>query len=190
MMKKIAYILFSISVLLNIYYTFDYYKTLQNQEFAKIFIENTKIKNVSMEEGNTFLFEKLDFVLPKHSAKRKYYFISIWNTLCKPCLKEMPLLDSLAEKINRPDISYIYLTENNYDLVHKFRKVRNLNSKNFVFINDADLYISSVLKKHNMNVRQYPIQIIIDSNGNEKYFQIGAIEKSDFLRLINICKSI
>jgi thiol-disulfide isomerase/thioredoxin len=188
--KKILYILFALSISCNVFFVFDYYEGLKNKEFAKIFIENTKIKNIPPEQGNKFLFEKIDSVFLTHSTKKKYYFISIWNTMCKPCVKEMPILDSLADKINRTDICYIYLTENSTTRINEFLKKHNLSSRNFIFINDADLYISSVLKKHNLRNRQYPIQLLIDSNGREKYFQIGTLEKSDFLLIANICKSI
>ena len=76
----------------------------------------------------------------------KTIFINFWATWCKPCIKEMPLLDSLADNINRQDIGYIYITENGDKSINQFREKHKINSRNFIFINDADIYISSILK--------------------------------------------
>ena len=163
---------------------------IQNEKLTKLFIKNFNIKDVSTLDGSNFLLEKIRTSGDKNLKNKKYYFISIWNTMCKPCIKEMPMLDTLAMTINREDLGYIYLTENGNKMINEFRKKHKLNSRNFSFINDADIYISSILKSHNLKNRQYPIQIIIDSVGNIKHFQIGTLESSKDTIILNCVKKL
>ena len=178
MFRKTIYFVFVLSIGGNIYCGFDYYMKQQDKRHLEAFIENRGVKNISLKNGSDFLFEKIKTSYPEYQKTKKYYFISIWNTLCGPCIKEMQLLDSLADNIDRKDFRYIFVTENSDNMINQFLKKRNISSKNFSFINDADIYISSILKSHNLKTRQYPIQLIIDDKGAIKYFQIGVFESS------------
>lgn len=190
MLRKLIYLIFIISIGCNIYVAFDYYRRLQDKRFGEAFIENTKLKNIGLGQGNDFLFNKIKNLYPEYQKNKKYYLISIWNILCKPCVKEMPLLDSLADNANRKDLGCIFLTENGDKIINQFLKKHHISSKNFIFINDADTYISSVLKRHNLKNRQYPIQLIIDNKGNEIYFQIGTIDSSKDSLVLNCIKNM
>jgi thiol-disulfide isomerase/thioredoxin len=189
-LHRILYTALVISFGCNIFCGYDYYKMIQNEKLTKLFIKNFNIKDVSTLDGSNFLLEKIRTSGDKSLKNKKYYFISIWNTMCKPCIKEMPMLDTLAMTINREDLGYIYLTENGDKMINEFRKNHTINSRNFSFINDADNYISSILKSHNLKNRQYPIQIIIDSVGNIKHFQIGTIESSKDTVILNCVKKL
>lgn len=74
--------------------------------------------------------------------------------------------------------------------INEFREKYKMNSRNFNFINDADIYISSILESHNLKNRVYPIQLIIDKNGNIKYFQTGAFESSKDSLVISCTKKL
>jgi thiol-disulfide isomerase/thioredoxin len=189
MFRNIIYFVLLISVGFNVYFVFDYSQTLKHREFAEAFINSSKIKDIDQKDGTDFLFKKIK-CLRFDQENKKYYFVSIWNTMCKPCIKEMPLLDSLADNINRQDLAYIFLTENGERMINQFREKHNINSRNFSFINDADIYISSILKSHNLKNRQYPIQLIIANNGDVKYFQVGAIENANDSLIINCIKNL
>lgn len=190
MLRKLIYLIFIISIGCNIYVAFDYYRRLQDKRFGEAFIENTKLKNIGLGQGNDFLFNKIKNLYPEYQKNKKYYLISIWNILCKPCVKEMPLLDSLADNANRKDLGYVFLTENGDKTITQFLQKHHISSKNFIFLNDADTYISSVLKSHNLKNRQYPIQLIIDNKGNEIYFQIGTIDSSKDSLVLNCIKNM
>jgi thiol-disulfide isomerase/thioredoxin len=170
--------IFLISVSCNIYCLIDYYHTLQGRIFTDAIINNSKIKDLSLDEGSSFLFKKVKDLHPEYEKTKKYYFISLWNIMCKPCIKEMPLLDSLANNINRNDFAYIYVTENGDKLINQFKQRHKISSKKFIFINDADVYISAILKNNKIENRQYPIQLIIDNLGNLLHFQVGTISNS------------
>jgi thiol-disulfide isomerase/thioredoxin len=189
MYRKLIYIIFFLSLSCNVYVVYDYCQRLQEKYLADAFIENVKIKNISLKEGDDFLFEKIKSSYPELKNK-KYYFISIWNTMCGPCIKEMPLLDSLADTINRNDFGFIFLTENGDKMIREFIERRKISSKNFNFINDADVYISSILQSHHLKTRQYPIQLIIDINGDMKYFKTGTIETTSDSLVINCIRGL
>lgn len=190
MYRKFTYSIFIISICCNIYCGFDYYDRLQGKFYLEAFVENSKIKEISLTQGERFLFQKIKEIHPEYEKQKKYYFISFWNTMCSPCIKEMPLLDSLADNINRNDFGYMFVTENGEKMITKFREKHIIKSRNFNFINDADIYISSILKSHNLENRQYPIQLIIDYNGNVKYFQIGTIESANDSLIMNSIKNL
>jgi thiol-disulfide isomerase/thioredoxin len=190
MYRKLIYSIFIISICCNIYCGFNYYQKLQDRRWAAAMTEHWNVKNVSSIDGNNFIFEKIKNIHPEFNQTKKYYFISIWNTMCVPCIREMPLLDTLADNINRNDFAYMFVTENGERMINQSRKKHNINSRNFSFINDADVYISSVLKNQNLENRQYPIQLIIDNKGDIKYFQVGTIESATDSVIINCVKGL
>jgi thiol-disulfide isomerase/thioredoxin len=190
MFRYTIFFVLVVSLGCNIYCGFDYYEKLKNRQFGEAFVKNSQIKKVSKKEGNSFLFSKIKNSYSEKLNNKKYYFLSIWNILCRPCIKEMPLLDTLADNISRKDIGYIFLTENGESIINEFRKKHNINSRNFNYINDADIYISSILESHNLKNRVYPIQLIIDNEGNIKYFQLGAFESSKDSPVINCAKKL
>lgn len=190
MFRYVIYIVLVLSLGCNFYCGFDYYKSLKAQQFGIAFMKSSQIKNITIKEGDNFLFEKIKKMPSKKLKNKKYYFISIWNTLCRPCIKEMPLLDTLADNIKRKDIGYIFLTENSEKLISQYREKHKINPRNFDFINDADIYISSILKSNNLKNRVYPIQLIIDKNGSVKYFQTGTFESSKDSSVISCTKQL
>ncbi len=190
MYRKFIYSIFIISICCNIYCGYNYYQSLQEKRYLEAFIDNSKIKDISLKEGESFLFQKIKGIHPEYEKTKNYYFISIWNTLCRPCIKEMPLLDSLADNINRKDVGYLFVTENGEKIITQFREKHKISSRNFKFVNDADIYISSILKSHNLESRQYPIQLIIDNKGDIKYFQVGTIESVNDSLIMNCIKHL
>lgn len=190
MLRKIIYFVLVISLACNIYCGFDYYMQFHNKEVINTFITNWNMKNISMKDGHRFLFDKIKGSNSSKLKNKKYYFVSIWNTLCKPCIKEMPLLDSLADNITRKDIGYIFLTENSDKIINKFKESHHVCSKNFIFINDADTYISAILKSQHLKNRVYPIQLIIDNKGSVLYSTIGTIDSANDSTIISYSKRL
>jgi hypothetical protein len=188
--RKFIYLIFIISLACNVYFAYNYYQIIKNRQFIEVFLNNSKIKKISQKEGVDFLFKNINFMQPEYQKSKKYYFISIWNTMCRPCIKEMPLLDSMTDIINRKDFAYFFITENGEKMITQFREKHKISSRNFNFINDADIYISSILKSHNMETRQYPIQLIIDNKGEVKYFQVGTIDSANDSLVMNCIKNL
>ncbi|MES2762412.1 MAG: redoxin family protein [Bacteroidota bacterium] len=181
-MKFVLRVLLPISLIVNAYYLSRYYQQYKvAQENKSIFPSKENAKN----DGMTYLRKIFKTEYPELISK-EYYFINIWNLVCGPCLKEMPVLDSLVVKIDQKKIGCIFLTENGDKVVRDFLKRKNRNIHNFTFINDANYYILSILKQKESQITTYPIQLIIDKNGDIKYFESGAIQNANDTTLINL----
>lgn len=190
MRRIFLYSILFISLGFNIYCGFDYYQNVQSKRTAVAFIKNWNIKEVNANQGNDFLFKATYLMRPEYKQSKRYYFISIWNTLCKPCIKEMPLLDTLADTINRADVGYLFVTENGENMITQFRKKHGITSRNFLFINDADMYISYVLNTLQLKTRQYPIQLVINNQGEILFNQTGTFESSHDSTLIKVFQDL
>ncbi len=188
---KIIITLLVLSFGLNIYYIIDYFEFVKRKkELEQIMNFNKEIKNISYKTGTDFLLHKIEQTNPIAFKKKKYYFISVWNVICVPCIKEMPLLDTLTENINNDNVGYIYATENGDKMITEFIKKRKLSLKYFTFINYADPFISALLKEKKLKNRQYPIQLIIDKFGKILYFKIGTIESANDSEILKLTKTL
>ena len=85
---------------------------------------------------------------------------------------------SLIENIGRNDIGCIHLTENGNALVNKFLKQKKITLRNFVFMNDGNDYILSLLKQQNIKNKSYPMQLILNDKGEIQYFGGSFIQSS------------
>jgi thiol-disulfide isomerase/thioredoxin len=180
-MKFALRILLPLSLILNIYYLSFYYQQYQSKEANKSIFPS---KQNAKTDGTNYLQKRIIKEYPDLKSKN-YYFINIWNLVCGPCIKEMPILDSMVTKIDREKIGCIFLTENGDKVVNDFLKRRKNKVRNFTFINNADYYISAIMSQKESQVTTYPIQLIIDLSGNIKYFASGAIQNVNDTTLIN-----
>ncbi len=186
-MKFVVRIALPISLIFNVYFLYQVY---ENYQFHKITSNNLfSIKKISFPSGTNYLLNRLKKEQPQ-LINKNYIFINIWNIGCGPCIKEMPILDSLSLNINRKDIGYVFLTENSKDLITSFLKRKKIITENFVFINDANDYISSVLNEKGIKNKAYPIQLIIDKNGTIIHFDRDIIKNSKDTALINLIENL
>ena len=89
----------------------------------------------------------------------KYVFIDLWTTGCVPCLKEMPKLKEVYDKIDHSKIEFIGIVgEGKPETINKIIntiginwKLVEANSKNFIF--------------SKYKVRALPTTLLIDPNG-------------------------
>lgn len=182
-MKSIIKIGLPISLLLNIWFL---YKIYQNYQFRTTFSSHIfSVKKISLDSGTSYLLNRIKKEQP-NLVNKKYLFINIWNIGCGPCIKEIPTLDSLSLKIKRKDVGFVFLTENGEKLIASFLKRKQINVQNFVYINDANDYISSILNSKGLKSKSYPIQIIIDKKGNIKYFSRDVVKSSKDSMLIKV----
>lgn len=172
MKKRIFGIALILSLGFNAYFIYNFYQTYWlKKTFTEVF--DGKYDNVT--DGTAYLLNRIAREQPQ-LLKKKYYFISIWNMACGPCIKEMPTLDSLAGLIPRKDIGYIHLTENSDKLVQRFLKRRRLAPKHFIYMNDGNDYIMALIRSQGLRGKGYPLQAIIDNKGSLKYFGGGYIQ--------------
>jgi len=166
MKKTVFRIALAISLGFNIYFIYTFY---QGYRFAKVFDASMQGRYDNISDGTAYLLGRIAREQPQLLGK-KYYFLSIWNMACGPCIKEMPVLDSLAALIPRKDIGYIHLTENSDRLVQAFLKRRQLSPKQFIYMNDGNDYIMALIRSQGLKGKGYPLQAIISSKGELKYF--------------------
>jgi len=155
----------AVSLLFNAYFIYLDIESYKSKQLLDLVM---KPKDISLADGSTALFKAIGQKQPALSAK-KYYFISIWNTMCIPCIKEMPTLDSIASQVPRNDIGYLFVTENSDGWINRFLEKRNIRTRHFAFINDMNDYISAVFPATGNTIKGYPLQLIIDRQGTILY---------------------
>lgn len=89
----------------------------------------------------------------------KGLIINFWATWCVPCLKELPLLDSLAER-NRDRITVLSVTYQNDTTVQKFLKGRKQGGFRNIHILPSDTLLGKYFKH-----RILPHNVWVDSSG-------------------------
>lgn len=171
-MKIIFGAILLISVGFNAYFIHDYFQAELFKDSMTAVMEG---RYDNLPDGTNYLLKRISGEQPQLSQKN-YYFISIWNIACGPCIKEMPTLDSIADQIDRKDIGYIYLTENSDVMIRGFLKRKNISSRNFVYINDANDYIMALMRSQGIKGKGYPVQVILDKHGNVLHFGGGYVE--------------
>lgn len=186
MKKRIFGIALALSLGFNIYFIYNFYRSYW---FRKTFTEVFDGKYDNVTDGTTYLLGRIAREQPQ-LLNKKYYFISIWNMACGPCIKEMPTLDSLAGLIPRTDIGYIHLTENSDKLVQGFLKRKHFSPKHFIYMNDGNDYIMALIRSQGMKTKGYPLQVIIDNQGRLKHFGGGYIQQANDSALTTLIKAL
>lgn len=119
---------------------------LINKKMLPFELENLKGEKVTLEEFNG-----------------KPTFINFWFTNCPPCIKELPLLQSLYQEFKN-DYNFIAITFDSNEKVssfiekHEFDFTHLINAKNY--IDDLD-------------ISMYPVSVFLDTKGIVKYSDEG-----------------
>lgn len=113
---------------------------------------------------------------PGHDKGYKYTYYNFWSLSCKPCIEEIPELDSLADLLS-PNIRFVFVTHEKQEDVERFLKKKQFQLRHFVFVNDMNYFISAVYKKANRSYHVFPTQVIMDSLDNILLFKQGGMSK-------------
>ncbi len=173
-MKFVINISTVISIIINIYLVYDWKKITVKQEEIDRFINKDRINKTTWTEGIRILQKKIKEKNPI-LVNKKYYYINTWAAFCAPCIKEMPLLDSLAGTLNK-DVAYLFVTEMSDKSVSSIIKQREYNLKNFIFINNMNDFISAICNEQGIKTKIYPMQLIISRDGRLLNYSVGAFE--------------
>ncbi len=95
--------------------------------------------------------------------------VSFWATWCKPCLKEMPHLDALAEKFAGQVSILAVSTDASKSVAKVAPYINSKGFKNFTVLLDPGADVQNLLQVSGM----VPFLIIFDTNGREIYRHIG-----------------
>lgn len=191
-MKWILILVLLVSVGLNGYFIVDEVRHYQNQEIAKVMdgAMGLSLNATTWKEGLEIFAAKLkekDTTL----LKKKYYYINVWTSWCKPCIKEMPWLDSLAGKLDK-DVGYFFVSEMNDEDADKCVKRMGYSVKNFVFLNDMGDFVSAICNEKGTKSKIYPMVLILSNKGELLHSSNGAYVSAgaaiSFIKLINELK--
>ncbi|MCA0430118.1 MAG: hypothetical protein LCH32_06405 [Bacteroidetes bacterium] len=142
---------------------------------------NAAYSNLSI---NTSKLSEAIKILPL-TKKSKFIYLSTWETFCKPCIKEIPLLDSILSEAKLP-ISCFFLSDMTNDTTIK----KKLKINNFQFLYNQNKLISAIHNKFNIKTKTYPLNLLIDTNLNVYYFSSVGINNNEKNKIINTIKSI
>lgn len=115
---------------------------------------NWKLKGLNTENYN--------FV----NAKDKVVFVNFWATWCPPCRAEMPVIQNLYDNY-KDKVEFIFVTNENKDVVEKFLKKNNYNLPIYN-------YLSSAPKE--MQVSSIPATYLINKKGVIVIHKVGAAD--------------
>ncbi len=119
----------------------------------------------------------------KHTTK--YYYFNLWALYCKPCIAEMPRLDSLAKHTTK-SISWAYVTSDSIVAVFEFfRKKGKYRPQNFTLLNNQKQLIGAIFKKLKHQGESYPTHLIVDSTGKIIHYHSGYISSPQGDILLN-----
>lgn len=157
-------------------------------------LEHVKNKLMGGELSNTKWKQGLEIFTQKLRKKdttlldKKYYYICTWTNWCKPCIREMPWLDSIAGGLSK-DVGYFFVTDLSDELAEKCIKRSKFRIKNFIYLNDLNTFISAVCNEKGTKNKVYPMVLIITNEGVLVHFSIGAYrnasEAAGFADIIN-----
>lgn len=130
----------------------DFYALADSEEYKALNIgKNYKGKPFSAKniKGGTVTLEKY---------KGKILFLNIWGTWCPPCVREMPSMQTLYEKMQGKDFAMLASSyEKDFDKIKNFIEAREFT---FDVAQDAD---QSLVKNYPSVM---PTSYIIDKKGN------------------------
>src|SRR5207237_499362 len=121
-------------------------------------------------------FEKLK-EKDKNLNGKKYFYINIWDIICQPCIREMPWLDSLAGTLKK-DVAYVFVSDNDEEVAANCIKRKKYNSKNFVFLNGMNEFVSAICNEKGSKTKVYPTVLILNDKGKLLHYSTGAYENS------------
>jgi len=98
------------------------------------------------------------------ALKGKIVVLNFWFISCKPCVNEMPVLNSIKDSQDQAKVVFLALSLDNKDAIYTFLQNHEFN---YTILPSA----AQVHKKYNLNA--YPTSIVINARGIVSFVQIG-----------------
>lgn len=158
-----------------------FFSIIINFIFIKIEIYDYNLKKSVLipitfnKSDSTLSVNTFKDIIKKRGGDKPFFYYNTWTTYCAPCIKEMPLLDSLLEN-KKKYFDCIFLTDASQILVEKLIKRKNLKIKNFSFESDNLEFLKNILKYKKNTSIIYPTHLIFNSRGEVIYYSEGDLE--------------
>lgn len=102
------------------------------------------------------------------SLKGKVVFVNFWATWCPPCIKEMPSIQSLKNKMKNKDVVFLLVDiDGKYDKAKAFMDKRNF---------DLPIYIPAETISSTYLGTSIPTTVIFDKKGNMVQRIVGSVD--------------
>lgn len=193
-MKWFLSILVILSLVVNGFFIYEEVQIKHFEEMGRIMnkaMGGGPIDKVPWEKGIKLFMDTLKQTHPE-LAKKKYFYVNIWATFCRPCIKEMPWLDSLAGDVDK-DVAYLFITENANAAAQQCIDRQKFKLKKFVFLHDMEGFVDAAFNAKKSKGKSYPTILMFDAQGKIIHTEVGAYEsyneaKGDFPKLFKELK--
>ena len=139
-----------------------------------------EVKNISDVKLNSLNYENYSLL---SASKKNLYIVNFWATWCAPCVKEIPDLILLKEKVGQDiGVFFISIDSNPSDAIPNFLKKNKIDFSHFY--TDKKMNISKEL-----DVKVMPTTLIINKDMQEISRIIGYIDWKDD-KIINAIKKL
>jgi len=102
----------------------------------------------------------------------KTVFINFWATWCKPCLQEMPSIESAQAKLKGENVVFLLASNEEVDQIESFIKKHDYTFQYVLLENMEEL-----------NIQALPTTYIFNSEGELKFSETGSRKWDDFTSL-------
>ena len=149
----------SLSMIATEHYGGDDFKRILKKYRNLKFLNKSNLNSSSLIDSNNTIIN-LDTILSQNRGK--YSYIDFWASWCAPCIAEMPISKTLAERYNNK-ISFIYLSIDNdtEPWLMSIKRLKLDGSKNFL-LSDGVFIINGM----KYPVKSIPRYMLIDPGGN------------------------
>jgi thiol-disulfide isomerase/thioredoxin len=149
----------SLSMIASEHYGGDDFKRILKKYRNLKFLNKSNLNSSSLIDSNNTIIN-LDTILSQNRGK--YSYIDFWASWCAPCIAEMPISKTLAERYNNK-ISFIYLSIDNdtEPWLMSIKRLKLDGSKNFL-LSDGVFIINGM----KYPVKSIPRYMLIDPGGN------------------------
>jgi peroxiredoxin len=96
--------------------------------------------------------------------KGKIVVLNFWFIACKPCVNEMPVLNTIKNSYDRKKVVFLALSLDSKDAVNSFLQNHQFN---YIQLPGA----AKVHQKYRLDA--YPVSIVIDARGIVSFVQVG-----------------
>ena len=129
---------------------------------------------VDFQTIKLYNLDQSDYTL--NDGTKKLILVNFWATWCGPCVKEMPLLETVYNELpNKSDWKFVTVAEEDFALIQKFKSRRNYT---------MDFTISDE-QFSEYGIFTYPTTFIINAKGEILESWTGDLRsKEEFLKLL------